>query len=117
MRDRPEQQLARAAVYTVLITVAYNIVAGFDKPSRPLLHALVALVSHFRGLTMALAAACLMINAPLLLAMIVAVILVFTWPTDLVHLGTALVAGGMIGILLRRIFEEHDARKPVHNSK
>ncbi|HSQ05289.1 MAG TPA: hypothetical protein VLN59_14695, partial [Burkholderiales bacterium] len=60
MRDRPEQQVARAAVYALLIVVAYNIAAGFDAPSRPLLHRVISLVSHGKGITMALAAACIM---------------------------------------------------------
>jgi len=104
----------RALVLMLLITVAYNILVVIaEHISAPTLCATLRLVEHGRGFTLGIAAGCIATGEIGILAVIALAILLVTWPTDLVRLACALVAGGLLGVALRSFLRAHHDREPL----
>jgi hypothetical protein len=109
----------RAFVFTLLVAVAYNIlvlIAGHIRA--PALSAALRLVEHGNGFTLGIAAGCIATGEIGVLATIGLAILLVTWPTDLVRLSCALVAGGLLGLALRSFIRAHHDRQslPEHDA-
>ena len=109
----------RALVLMLLITVAYNVIVVIaDHIRAPALSAALRLVDHGRGFTLGIAAGCVATGEVGILATIALAILLVTWPTDLVRLAVALVAGGLLGVALRSFLRAHHERQslPEHDA-
>src|SRR5690348_17128142 len=92
----------RALVLMLLITVAYNVIVVIaEHIHAPVLEAALRLLEHGRGFTVGISAGCVATGEVGILAVIALAILLVTWPTDLVRLAIALVAGGLLGVALR----------------
>jgi hypothetical protein len=104
----------RALVLMLLITVAYNITVVIGQHIyAPALTGALALVEHGRGFTLGIAAGCIATGEVGILAVIALAILLVTWPTDLVRLSFALVAGGLLGLALRSFIRAHHDRESL----
>jgi len=104
----------RALVLMLLITVAYNILVVIaDHIGAPTLCGTLRLIEHGRGFTLGIAAGCIATGEVGILATIALAILLVTWPTDLVRLAFALVAGGLLGVALRSFIRSHHERQPL----
>lgn len=109
----------RALVLMLLITVAYNIIVVIAQHIHaPVLTAALRLVEHGNGFTLGIAAGCIATGEVGVLATVGLAILLVTWPTDLVRLAVALVAGGLLGVALRSFLRAHHDRQslPKHDA-
>jgi hypothetical protein len=84
-----------------------------DHIRAPALSAALRLVEHGNGFTLGIAAGCIATGEVGVLATIGLAILLVTWPTDLVRLSCALVAGGLLGLALRSFIRAHHDREPI----
>jgi hypothetical protein len=108
------QRPLRAFVLMLLNTVVFNVaVLVADHIRAPALTATLRLVEHGRGFTLGIAAGCIATGEIGILAAIALAILLVTWPTDLVRLSCALVAGGLVGLALRSFIRAHHDREPL----
>ena len=103
-------RLGRMLIYAIIIWVGFNALTLL---SAPLLAKLLCAINHGRGFTFALAASCVLTAEIALLSCLLVVIVLVTWPTDLLPIAFASVAGALLGAQLRRLIREHHAQ-PVH---
>jgi hypothetical protein len=89
----------------MLVTVAYNLLllAAAHAPAARVL----SLFNHGAGFSLGVAAGCITTGEVGLLLVCDALILLFGWPVDLLHLAFAQVAGGLLGVGIRSFILGH----------
>lgn len=101
-------RVLRAITVTLLVTFFYNVTAVIaDHIHAPVLSECVRIVNHGHGFSLGIAAGCLATGELALLVCMAASVLAVTWPTDLVHLTFAYVAGGLLGKLIATFVRQH----------
>ncbi len=100
-------RILRAFAYTLLTTVAYNVLLiAAGEAHSPATH-VIALFGHGAGFTFGIAAGCIATNEVGLLLACEALVLLLGWPVDLLHLTFALVGGGLLGAATRSFVQGH----------
>lgn len=108
MMQRPLRALVLMAIVSASLNLALIIASRIGAPALTLA---LGLIDHSRFFLVGWAAGCVATGERALLAVAIVAVLLATWPTDPVPIAIAIVAGGFLGIGIRRFVESH--REPV----
>lgn len=98
----------------LLIAVGFNLIQLVaEHVNAPVLQAALHVIDYGHFFTAGIAAGCVATGEIGMLGVIALAILLVTWPTDLVHLASAFVGGGLIGLSLRSFIRSHYERQPL----
>lgn len=94
-------RVLRCLVLAVLATVAYHVLVMIAERQGSRATDLLRLLGHGRGFTFGMALACVAAGEVGLLAAFVVLLLVTSWPVDLLAVAFALASGGLVGAAAR----------------
>lgn len=98
-------RVLRALVYAIFVLAVYHATLLISAQQHSPAVVVLTSIGHARGCSLALAAGCIATGEVWLLAVILVIGLLTTWPVDLVALVLALASGGLVGAGIRAVVQ------------